>query len=214
MAVKTKIEPIDRDVQLIIARDLSPKARSVALATYAREALEEGQEANARVLGRVPLHETFVDGRRTDALESVRPEGTIQFEFNLLEDIFGWIAEQLVVHSPIGSVGDHHPGLYRRSFAFFADGKRIAPGIGAPAAAEYVFINTQPYSRKIERGLSPQAPDGVFHAIAEMAARRFGNMAVVRFGYRAPVAGGLMGGKRGNRSDRRTPAIIITMRGR
>ena len=53
------------------------------------------------------------------------------------------------------------------------------------AAEEYVFINTQPYARKIEgtggRRMAPQAPDGVYQAVATLAQRRFGNIARITF---------------------------------
>lgn len=201
MVVRTKVESIDRDVEAIIRRDLSPEARSAALAQFAQEALEDGEEHNFRAIGRIPPHSTFVDGRPEVPLETVRPEGEIVFEFNLLEDLFSWIGEQLVLHAPVGSTGDKHPGLYRESFAFFADATEVPYNMPAPQASEYSFVNRQPYARKIERGLSPQAPDGVFQAVAEMAKRRFGNLAMIRFAYRDFVGG------------QRTPAIVIKLRG-
>jgi hypothetical protein len=54
-----------------------------------------------------------------------------------------------------------------------------------------VFINTQPYARKLEKGASSQAPDGVYQSVAVLASRRFGNIAKVRFGYRVPLFGSI-----------------------
>ncbi len=105
-------------------------------------------------------------------------------------------------------------------------------GTEIPEASEYAFLNTQPYSRKIERGESPQAPEGVFQVVATLAQSRFGNIAKITFSYRA-VMGGAIGawamtpsarslaarsGSTGSSDIKRTewltrsPAIIITVK--
>lgn len=223
MAVRTRIDPIDRDIALILSEDLSPAAQSAALAAFAAEALAEAEAQNAAVLGRVPAHDTYVDGVATNQLEAVRPTGTIQFEFELLGEALIWIAEQLVQHAPFRS------GRFTASFALFVDGEEVDIGQPPPVGSEFVFLNTQPYARKIERGQSPQAPDGVFEAVAMMAARRFGNSAAITFGFRSPLLSYVAGGA--NRAERaalrhlparrsamameretRTPAIIVRPR--
>ncbi|ETR75066.1 hypothetical protein X566_20125 [Afipia sp. P52-10] len=184
MAIRTRIEPIDRDIQFLINEELSPAGRSAALAQYAREQFQEAQAINRRALGRTPDHETFVDGARTEAVERVRPDGTVVFEFELLDDLFGYIDLLLITHSPRKS------GRYQRSHVLLADGAAIDPDADElPKASEFVVINTQPYARKIERGQSAQAPDGVYQVVAALAARRFGNMASIKFSYRVPLFG-------------------------
>lgn len=199
MGITAKIDPIDRDIQLILKDELSPAARQAALVSFARTQLAAAQETNARALGAVPPHETIVDARRGAALESVQPDGTIVFEFTLLDDLFAWIGEQLVRHAPVLT------GRYRDSFLFFADGTAVDPGGAVPPASEYTFLNSRPYSRKLERGLSDQAPDGVFQVVAALAAKRFGNLARIRFSYRTLA---------GSPKDRATrqPAIVISLR--
>lgn len=186
MAVTTRITPISRSIELTMQRHLSPEARSARLAAYAKERLAEAQATNRQALGQVPPHDTYVDGRQGAAVESVKPEGVIVFDFELLDDLFAYIGEQLVIHAPVKS------GDYQRSFAFFVDGVELEPGEPVPAFSEAVFLNTQPYSRKIERGLSDQAPDGVFQAVATLAKKRFGNLASIRFSYRALQEDGIM----------------------
>jgi len=205
MAVRTRITPINRNIELIMQRTLSPEAQSRRLAAHARERLAEAQEINRQALGRIPPHETFVDRRQGAPLESVKPDGVIVFDFELLDDLFAWIGEQLVLHAPVLT------GEYRRSFAFFVDGVELEPGQPVPPFKEAVFLNTQPYSRKIERGLSDQAPDGVFQAVATLAKKRFGNMANIRFSYRTPLASTEGSPKQRRETDRenRTPAIVI-----
>lgn len=225
MSVRSRISSFNRDVELLISDALSPKAQSRALAAFAREELARAQAQNSAALGRVPPHDTFVDGQRREDVDTVKPNGRIVFEFHLVNEVLAWISEQLVVNSPILT------GRYVASHALFVDGVEIEPGRMPLDGKEYVFVNTLPYSRKIERGLSPQAPDGVYQAIAAVAARRFGNIARVHFTYRGivdgfmpdPLADGASGhrsrDKRGrfsgdnlrqhNRSELRFPAIVV-----
>lgn len=195
MSVVTKIEPIQKDIDLIIRRDLSPAARTKVLAEFAREVLGEAQRKNAAALGSMPRHETFVDGRQGAAEETVKPDGTIAYGFALIEDLLSWVGEQLIIYSPVKS------GKYQRSHVLLADGVEVTAGEPIPSEiGELVFVNTQPYARKIESGSSPQAPDGVYEAVATLARRRFGNVARVAFSYRDVLDLG------------RQPAIIITVR--
>jgi hypothetical protein len=196
--ISAKIDPIDKDIIKFFDDTLSPAERSRILADFAVDQLTEAQEINRRALGIVPGHDTIVDGRRGAVPQDVRPDGTIVFDFELLDDLFDWIAEQLLNASPSLT------GAYRQSHLFFADGEEIKPGAIVPQASEYLFITDSPYAGKIERGQSDAAPDGVYQVIAALAARRFGNLARIRFTYRS-----ITGGR--GRSDRR-PAIVITVR--
>lgn len=183
MAISTRIDPIDRDIALIIDEEMSPEARSAFLARYAEEQIEEVRMQNAQVIGQVPDYEVAVDGRPGAALETVKPDGVIIAEYDLLMEVFAWIGAQLVTSSP------HRSGRYAASHVFLADGVEVDPAGAVPDATEYVFLNAQPYARKIDRGLSSQAPDGVYQAVAAMATRRFGNIARVYFGYRSLIGG-------------------------
>jgi hypothetical protein len=219
MRIQTKIEPIDRDIDLIFAKDLSPQARSTELAEFAKEALAEAVQQNERALGHIPPHETFVDGSPGRSVDTVAPDGTIVFEFELLTDLFAWVHDQLVTHSPVRS------GRYSKSHLFYADDTEIDITGQIPQASEYVFVNVQPYARKIERGESPSAPEGVYEAVATLARQRFGNVARIRFEYRVPVGGTALeawagrtrqsrriGKQRSSERNRRQPAIVITVK--
>ena len=185
MGVSIKVDPFDRDIDVLISNLLSPKAQSTELARFARRELESGQERNRAALGYLPTHETTVDQKRGAPLESVRPDGTIIFEFALIETLLDFVGEMLIRHSPVKT------GQFQGSFALFADGVAVEPGSIPQGAAEYAFINTQPYARKIERGLSPQAPEGVMHVVSVLANRRYGNIATARFGYRSLPSGAI-----------------------
>lgn len=202
MVVRTRVEPLDRDIQLILSQELGPQAHSATIAKLAREALQEGQDKNRRALGRTPPHKTFVDGSEGKQVEQVRPDGRIVYEFELIGEALTWIGEQLRIHSPVG--GPPAPA-YQQSHRLFADGSEIAIGVVPPSAAtEFVFVSTLKYSRKIEgvgarAPLSPQAPNGVYEAVAGLANKKYGRMAKIAFSYRGVVG-------------ERYPAIVVTLR--
>jgi hypothetical protein len=185
---RVRLHAFSRDLKLLVERNLAPASRQKLIAEAARRALGQAQDQNARALGgEVPPHETFVDGRPGADLESVNPDrGEILFKFELASDIFQWIDEQLIIHSPVGDTPKSPE--YNKSHVFFVDGEQADPAGGA-AGETFVFLNTTPYARKIERGLSDQTPDGVYEVVAVMAARRYGNIARITFGYRSFQAG-------------------------
>lgn len=187
MSVMTRVETLD--LAGLLDETLSPKARSKILAETAEEVLKEAQEINRQAIGRVPKHKTLVDGRASTALHSVKPEGTIAFEFELLDDAISWIAEQLVKHSP------RRRGRYAASHELYADGVKADPQ-RPPVAKTYVFVNTRPYAGRLER----KASAGIYEAVAVLANRRFSKAATVQFGYRSEETG------------RSTPAIVLTAR--
>lgn len=239
MSVAVKFQPIDRD--LIIRLTGTPQDRSRMFAGFAREKLAEAEQQNATVLGHVPPHKTFVDGSLGGSEDSVKPDGVIVYEFEIVSDALIWIGEQLKANSPVGSGRDPHPGLYKESHRLFADGTEVPIGQDVPPAAEYVFSTSLPYSRKIEHGSSPQFPDGVYEVVAALARTRFSNSVKIEFTYRGLVGlssgSGLLvnplmdptrsnvhvrdrrgrfvsqgGPKAYNQSDVRWPVIVVTPR--
>ncbi len=215
MKVRIETSAITRKITL---DDIVPEAERRALrAQMAREAVAEAAARNRRVFGVEPPRREFVDGREGAAFESVKPAGRIDVEWAFADESIRWITEALIQASPIGPGKNGH---YKDSFVVLLDGMAIETSAPLPAQFDEVAIlNTQPYARKIERGLSQQAPDGVFQAVAAVASRRFGNIVKIRFSYRAPLFGGIhewaVGRARSGRPKEvarqgRTPAIIIT----
>jgi hypothetical protein len=202
--IEFKAEPINRDIVLFLD-SLSPAEVSQQFAILAAQHIDDAKRVNIRVLGRAPPSTTYVDGRAGAPLASVRPEGVVFTEFELLIDVLVFVSEMLTKFSPVGRRPDRrpgHPGLYQRSHTLFADGVEIdvtTPSLVPQlvAANEYVFINTLPYARKIEHGLSPQRPDGVYQAVANIARRRYSKIAKIMFSYRSIFKG------------ERNPAIIV-----
>ncbi len=146
----------------------------MALAEAARGALVEAQEINRAALGYVPDHDTFIDGAKRQALSGITAGSTVLFEFHLLVDVIEYVDEQLILHSPVKTE------RYARSHVWFADGVEFE-NPEPPAARRAIHRpECQPYARKIERGLSPQAPEGVYEAVAALAKRRYGKRRLCR----------------------------------
>ncbi|PJI56011.1 hypothetical protein CTI14_00310 [Methylobacterium radiotolerans] len=222
-----RLDPIEKDIALILGEELSPDAQVQQLRATAQQALAEGEATNKAALGYVPTHDTFVDGAQRTDLSGVKANSIVAFEFHLLLDVIQYVDEQLIIHSPLGTRSKPEGSRYNASHVWFADGVEFTDPSNPPPAEQYAVLNAQPYARKIERGLSPQAPDGVYQGVATLAKRRYGNVAYVGFGYRSLPAGAvgawaqtasaaaLARRVRGGRPDRhsdwltRQPAIII-----
>jgi hypothetical protein len=191
---------VSDDLRAFVDAALSPKEQSRVISDVAREALRDAEQKNARALGRTPEHTTTVDGRKEAALESVKPDGMIVFEFQIITDALVWIAEQLKTHSP------RRTGAFAASHILLADGKEVDPKI-APSAQEYVFMSMLPYAGPLERGHSKQAPNGIYEVVAALADRRFHNQARVQFTYRM-MPGLMVRGRKAQKAVRQ-PAIIV-----
>lgn len=175
-----RVDSFSREIELLVSDALSPAARSAMIADAAREGLAEAQAVNRAALGRDTPHKAYVDGRQGAPFESVNPDrGVIAIEFDISIDVFDFIGRLLVLHSPVLT------GAYQDSHQLYADGVAVERYDQATRAEEWVFLSPMPYARKIERGLSDQAPDGVYQAVAELARKRYGNIAAVKFTYRS-----------------------------
>jgi len=205
--LSVRIQPVRRDLEILLDRTLSPEAQSAAFARFARQALAEGKATNERVLGRVPSYRTFVDGQEGASEDRVRPAGRIVYEFELVSDIPVVALAELERFSP------HRSGRYQNSHVLFADGVQVSDPKNAPPAREWVIMNLTAYARKIEGTVhsggkrppqSRQAPDGVYNVVADRLQRQYGNVARIRFSYRSAIGGA--GG-----ADR-NPCIVIGLR--
>lgn len=190
MTIAMKMQPVDRD--LVVKLTGTGPIQSAMLAAYAREQLAAALAQDEGAAGFAPTYTTFVDGVPDASEDNVKPNGTIVYEFDLVGDILAWIAQTLEESSPIGDAGDPHPGLYARSHVMFADGALADANNPPPNAQEYIFVNSQPYARKIEQGSSSQFPDGVYEVVAAMARAKFGAEAKITFNYHA-INGGEIG---------------------
>lgn len=197
-----------RDIELLVAKHLSPEARSHIVANAARKILAEAQSRNRHAIGADLDYKQIVDGKIGAPLVSVNVEhGRIVFEFDLVLPCLRWIDDILANRSPVLT------GRYRDSHVLLADGVEVDAAKPPPIAGRYVFTNITPYARKIERGLSRKAPHGVYQAIAAMAANRFGNVASIKFSYASLyVPEDRSKRSRAGERDSRNPAIVVIPR--
>lgn len=179
--ITAQIEPIDRDIAAMIDRTLSVSAQISEFVDFALESKAAAQLIDEKILGHAVTVKQWVDGVLGAAEQAVEIYGTIVYEFGLVNEVLQFIGEELQKHSPIGSGLDQHPGLYQLSHILFADGVQVPIDNKIPEAREYTFVNTLPYSRKIEAGYSSQAPNGVYEVVAWMARQRFGNVAKITY---------------------------------
>lgn len=127
-------------------------------------------------------------------------------------EMLRWIASELMARSPVVS------GTYRSAHTLFADGAEVgsaedvAAGAAIPDAAEYVFVNPEPYARKIEVGKTRagrdfvlQVPNRIYERTAADAKNRFGGS--IRSEWRDEAS--LPASTRGKDRPLRFPAIVI-----
>jgi hypothetical protein len=182
MAIKTRIDSIATDINLIVSRDLTPAGQSKAVANFARTEIARADEKNNRVLGRVPPKTVTVDGRKGGNLEDVRPVGgSIIVEWEIVSDVLIWIGDALKDRSPFVS------GDFKDGWTLLADGQIIDVGGQIPNADVFTFVNVVPYARKIEVGKTEsgrdfviQVPNRIAERTAKDAAAKFGNIAKIR----------------------------------
>lgn len=204
--------------QILAFRDatLSPAALSANLARAAREA----RDALIRSGEAPPVYTTIVDGRRDAAEETVGPDGTIRYLFNVLGLAVAHALTQAKALSPAGPSGD-----YRSAWMLAVNGTRYQGRIeDIPSDAEVTIVNSVPYARKLEviagkgRGGSrviERVRQATMRAYPSIRAERtFVNLsAAFRFGrYETPYR--LRGRRRGRRGlgEITYPAIILTVR--
>lgn len=226
--VSSRIEPIDRTIELMLSPLKDPKERSAQFAAFAAEQIAEVSKHNDGIAGRHIDYTVAVDGSQGKPLASVKPDGMIVAEWagGLQGGVIDWIYDRIVQVSPTLS------GRYARSHVIWADGIEMTEPDPTKEADEWVITTTVPYARKIEGmsgkrpPLSEQAPHGVYQVVVEEARARFGNMAAIKFTARA-VQGGMLSewaartkmSAKGHASERhrqdwlsRQPAIVISFR--
>lgn len=226
MAARVKITPFNLNFKYVAPKIFTREAQTKLFAEFAQERIDEAKAQNARVLGSVPPYTVSVDGRLGASLLSAQPNNPIgvYVEFELVFEAVQWVGEMLEKHSPVKS------GRYQKSHVLIADNVVVDDGAPPPVARKYVWVNVQPYARRIERGWSSQAPDGVYQAIPDLpeTKQKFGNIAKITFGYETPLFGaierwaaspsGIAWGKKKRKGAkgtsewlRRQPAILITL---
>lgn len=175
----SRIQAFDREIELLLNELSSPEAQSARLAEFAAEQIAEAKAINREATGTNAPHREIVDGRLGAPLSSVRPNGVIIADFDVLTEVLGWIGDELIRTSPVLT------GRFRQSHVLYVDGEPHEPGTPIPSAELYTFVNSQPYARKIEKGFGDAVTDGLYEGISAVAHKRFGNIARITFGWQA-----------------------------
>lgn len=106
----------------------------------------------------------------------------IVYRFLDMQAVVDFAIATLRERSPVGDVGDKHPGLYRDSHKVFLNG-RVVTDVSAFQDGDQINISSPvPYARKIEAGRGQMSvPGHVYEQAAQLVAARFGNSANVKF---------------------------------
>jgi hypothetical protein len=173
-----------RQVQLV--SEQVGELRRQALIQLANQSFAAADRQNTEILGRSPDFQTIVDGQAGASPDRVKLGGTIVYLFKLgsatlqeaVDDAFRMLAEL----SPVQT------GRFQNSFRLFVNGVEQNLVAGGEALElrdddEIQITNLQPYARKIERGWSSQAPNGIFEVVAAGLKSRYASTLRINFAY-------------------------------
>jgi hypothetical protein len=205
----------EREILVSVENLVGPQA-SAAIAALAAEKRDE-----VIVRDHPSNVTTYVDGREGAQLISVKPDGgVIRFEFSYLDEIVRAILDMLVSASPFAPKRPNAspPTHYKEEHAVFLDDVEVLElPQRIPPTSTVVISNLQPYARKVEKGFGPdlKSAHGVYQAVANLAARRYGNMAKIIYTWMQFPGQGpggpktRMGGKATHEQDDNFPSIVI-----
>jgi hypothetical protein len=149
------------------------------------------EAARARVLaeqigrsGNAPLYRQIVDGQEGAALEAVRPDGVIVFAWSYIREVAADTFDMLRRRSPRDS------GEFIRGILILVDGQQADASAITLETRQITIVASAPYSRRLEVGKhrsgGPFVVSVAPHFIEEtaiVAARLFGDLAKITFGY-------------------------------
>ncbi|WP_454917311.1 hypothetical protein [Xanthobacter sediminis] len=217
--VASKFTTFDRDIQLATS-DLAPEAIAAELAKLAKEerdgAIKRGEAS--------PIYDTFVNGVRGAAEETVRAPGPILYVFSYWQPVIDFTLDFLRRRSPDKS------GRYKASHSVMIGSQFIQPEAEIGADEEVTIVSTVPYSRKIEVGhMQMSVERGVYVDARKAVMQRFAGLMNVKATQILLPNGYILKGvfRRGFRPYARTklrkdteagarmtyPAIIMKMKG-
>ena len=129
-------------------------------------------------------HRQVVDGVEGAPLTSAQQ--VVHFDFSYIRTVVEAAIEALEQASPIDT------GAYANAHSVFVNGVQVDDLNNIGMAQRVVITNHVPYARVIERGIGkhvpwskqPQVPaEGVYTHAEKVLRRRFGNVALVKFGW-------------------------------
>ena len=130
-----------------------------------------------------------------------------------MQDAVDFALATLRERSPVGSVGDKHPGLYRDSHTVFPNGHVVADVSAWRPGYQINISNPVPYARKIEMGHGKMTlPGHVYEDAALIVAGHYGNQAAIKFTFMPVRFGGVQAFA--SFSRRLRPGILCATAGR
>ena len=207
--ITVRVQPISQDIDLLVREDLLPEAQKREVALFARGRLAEAQAGWQSATGSVPLHRTFVDGRRDVAEDQINIPGRIVYEFPIWAAVIRFALDFLQRRSPRKS------GAYASSHFLMVAGQQIdVTAVDQVAETASVTVtNDQPYARKIHVGaMQMSVPAGIYEDARQAVLSRFRGVVSVNLSFVR-----LQGGyelKLGRRAGQPMtyPALVITQR--
>lgn len=207
----------------VFKNQLTGEARKQFVIAAAVQARDEAMAQNEQALGRKPAVQTIVDGSPTAPLTALKPGGNIVFLFAVGEVTLQNAVDE--AFTMLERIAPRLTGRFASSFRLLVNGQQRDAGTeGGPvtlhAGDEAVIVNLQPYARKIERGFSEQAPNGVFEVTAAALRSRYGGILKIGFAYQEfpgfAVGRTRTGGRPKTRSDIRRsqsyPVITLSLK--
>lgn len=213
-----RITAFTRQIE-VFKNQFTGQARSDFVAEQARMARDEAKTTNHSILGRDVAVKTFVDGSQGAIENAVRPGGTIVYLFDVgaqtLSQCVDEFIELIVQFSPFKT------GQYRDSNLLIVnneerDAVREGGQVELKETDEVVLVNLLPYARKIEKGASAQAPNGVYEAAYSALLPKWRNLLKISFAWESwpghEVGTTKTGAKPTSRKDKRRAAAFPTIR--
>lgn len=179
-----RLQSYDRDIELIL-EGLSTTERRALIKEAADETFGAARRQNEQALGYRPPEKLTTDNVRNKQPEDMKLGGYSSLEFEVGSDILVFAAELAKRISPrSGSNRKAKNRTYAENHLVIVDGEVIPPPYDRPDFETAIIANLLPYTRKIERGLSKQRPNGVYEALLYPEVnRRYGGLYDVEFIY-------------------------------
>lgn len=206
---------ISQKFRVFYDANLSPAAQSARLATVARAEL-------SRLIGlnQFPAdYQRFTDGNRGASEDTVKSNGTILYEADVLADAVDYAIRYLVARTVPESSGQLNSGWQ----VAIGETGRFVPsrqfkGSSLPYGATVTIFNTTPYWRKVETGLIGTRklkyripPDIIEDACVAIRERFSGSVTATRK-YSISYTG-QQRQKRGRQDLIQAPALVLATRG-
>ena len=181
-------------------------ARQKELSQLSQDSLQEGRAINRAAIGHDIADRTLVNGQPARA-EDIKPGGVVVHLFAVHHAAIDFAYETLARLSPIDS------GHYKNSHQMLVNDVPVDPPVEIGMDDVVTFVNPAAYARRLERGWSDQAPDGIYEVATQIVRRRFGGIVTTAFRYVALSGGEVARGKAGNNPNIRYPALVIAPKG-